>query len=388
MKELGMYIHIPFCKRKCYYCDFYSVCVEEQEIEKYCYYLKKELQEVGEGIQLDVKQHYQEPTFIKTIYIGGGTPSLLESQFIVEILEVAKKYYCIVDEPEITIEVNPGTITKQKLQDYQKAGINRLSIGMQSTSNEMLQRIGRIHTWEEFLNTYKLAREIGFNNINIDCMIGLPEQTMGEVEEMLQKVIELNPEHISVYSLIVEEGTKLEQMLKEKAIKLPEEELERKMYWKVTEELEKQGYKQYEISNYAKPGFQSKHNLDCWQQNEYIGFGAGAHSYTNQCRYSNIADIQEYIRNYEVDKPEDNLIFHEKQDKTAMAKEFILLALRTMDGCDKKAFYHKFGYALEKGFAQELEKLTKEELIMQNEGSVILTKKGMNLANLVWQEFI
>lgn len=383
MKEIGMYIHIPFCKRKCYYCDFYSICAEESLVEMYCRYLKQELQEVGEGIKLDKKE-----IAIKTIYIGGGTPSFIDSHYIVEIMDMIKRNYDIVLQPEITIEVNPGTVTKKKLEDYKMAGINRLSIGMQTTNNQTLKKIGRIHSWEDFLYTYQLAREVGFRNINIDSMIGLPGQTVEEVIETINQIVTLQPEHVSVYSLIVEENTKLETMLHHHEITLPEEEIERKMYWLAKEKLEANGYSQYEISNFAKPGLESKHNLDCWHQKEYIGFGAGAHSYTDGCRYSNIADIGEYIRNYQSNKLEDNLIFHEKQDKTAMAKEFILLALRTMAGCNKQAFYDKFGYELEKGFAQELAKLTQSGLLLIDAQNIRLTEKGMDFANLVWQEFV
>lgn len=388
MKHLGMYIHIPFCKRKCYYCDFYSVCENDELIEPYFKCLNQELLDVGKGIKLDVQNGYKDEVQIKTIYIGGGTPSYVDSNYIVSILKTVKEKYNILDNAEITIEVNPGTVTREKLEAYKKVGINRLSIGMQSSNNAILERIGRIHSWDEFLHTFKLAREIGFNNINIDCMLGLPDQTIEDIKETINKVIELNPEHISVYSLIVEENTKLEKMLDDNEILLPDEETERTMYWIVKQQLENNGYAHYEISNFAKPGYESKHNLDCWHQKEYIGFGAGAHSYTDGCRYSNIDSIKKYIENYENGKLEDNIIFHEKQDKTAMAKEFILLSLRTIQGCNKQAFYEKFGYDLEKGFLTELKKLIEEKLIIINKDNIFLTDRGIDLANLVWREFI
>lgn len=235
MKQLGIYVHIPFCKRKCYYCDFYSLCANDTLIEKYCNCLKQELKDVGEAIK---QVERKEKTQIKTIYVGGGTPSFIGSNKIIQIMETIKKNYFVADDAEITIEVNPGSVTKEKLEDYKKIGINRLSIGMQSTNNYILKEIGRIHTWEEFLDTFKLARQIGFKNINIDCMIGLPNQQVKDVDITINKIIELNPEHVSVYSLIVEENTKLDKMLKNHEIELPSEETERIMYWNVKRKLE------------------------------------------------------------------------------------------------------------------------------------------------------
>ncbi len=375
MKELGIYIHIPFCKQKCYYCDFYSACENEEKQAEYFDVLKKEIEDVGKST---------ENVLVKTIYIGGGTPSFVDSKYIVEIINKIKDNFLLDKELEITIEVNPGTVTKQKLQDYLEAGINRLSIGMQSSKNEILKKIGRIHTWEEFLECFSLARKVGLNNINIDCMIGLPKQSLADVEETINKVIELKPEHISMYSLIVEENTPIEKLIDE----LPDEETERKMYHIAKKMLEKAGFLQYEISNFAKKGFESNHNLDCWHQKEYIGFGAGAHSYTDGCRYSNIANIDEYIKCYRENRIEDSIEIHEKQDKTSMAKEFILLSLRTIKGCSKKEFYNIFGYDIEKGFLNEFEKLTKVGLIHIDNDSISLTEKGLDLANLVWEEFV
>ena len=379
MKELGIYIHIPFCKQKCLYCDFYSVCEDEKKQTEYFEVLKNEIEDVGKNT---------ENAIIKTIYIGGGTPSFVNSKYILEILNTLKNYFLIDDNAEITIEVNPGTIDKTKLEDYKSVGINRLSIGMQSSNNEILKTIGRIHSWEEFLNCYNLAKEVGFNNINIDCMIGLPNQTIEDVIDTLNKIISINPEHISMYSLIVEEGTPIEKLIKDGKLNLPDEELERNMYHTAKELLENSGYIQYEISNFSKPGFESKHNLDCWHQKEYIGFGAGAHSYTDGCRYSNIANVDEYIKCYKENRIEDSITIHEKQDKTAMAKEYILLSLRTIKGCSKKDFYSKFGYDIKKGFKEELNKLEKSGLIAIDNEFIKLTRKGLDLANIVWEKFV
>ena len=383
MKELGIYIHIPFCKRKCYYCDFYSVCEDENIQKEYFKVLNQEIKDVAEGIVLDRKK-----AIVKTIYIGGGTPSFVNSKYIVEIMNNVMASFTVYEEAEITIEVNPGTVTTQKLQDYISAGINRISIGMQSSKDDILEQIGRIHSWNDFLKCYKLSREAGFKNINIDCMIGLPNQSLEDVKDTINEVITLSPEHVSVYSLIIEEGTKLKKLINEGKMILPSEELEREMYWQVKKILEANGYIHYEISNFAKPGFESKHNLDCWHQKEYIGFGAGAHSYTDKCRFSIVADIKEYIKNYKKNKQENSIEIHEVQDKTAMAKEFILLSLRTIKGCNKQTFFDKFGYDIEKGFREEFEKLTNQGLISIDEHNIKLTEKGLDLANIVWAEFV
>lgn len=229
MKELGIYVHIPFCKQKCSYCDFISYSNKNNLIEEYIEALKQEIKENAERLS-----EYE----ITTIYIGGGTPSYIESKHIVEILETIKQNYNISKNAEITIEVNPGTATKENFEAYVKAGINRISIGLQSCNDNLLKMIGRIHTYEEFLNTYKMAQETGLKNINVDLMIGLPNQSLKDVKESLEKIIKLNPEHISVYSLIVEEGTPIERKIEKGKLELPNEEIERKEYWEVKRKLE------------------------------------------------------------------------------------------------------------------------------------------------------
>lgn len=257
INELGIYIHIPFCKEKCYYCDFISFSNREQFIEKYIETMCKEL----ESYELDKYN-------VTTIYIGGGTPSIINATYIEELLNKIKgklknnktKWKDI----EITIEINPGTVDIDKMIRYKKVGINRLSIGLQSTNNATLKKIGRIHTYEEFLKIYNLAKQVGFDNINIDLMIGLPSQTISEIKNTLEKILKLQPTHISVYSLIIEEGTIIEKLLNEGKIVLPNEETEREMYWYVKNILEFNGYNHYEISNFSIKGKESKHNLNCW----------------------------------------------------------------------------------------------------------------------------
>ena len=395
MKNLGLYIHIPFCVKKCDYCDFVSYCDKNELVEKYINALKNEIKiNLGEIDKSDYK--------ISTIYIGGGTPSSIDSKYIIDILETIKtccrerrprrsKIPC--DNIEITIEINPGTITEEKLIDYKNAGINRLSIGLQETNNELLKQIGRIHTYEEFLETYNLARKVGFKNINVDLMIGLPSQSISDIKESLNKVTNLNPEHISVYSLILEEGTKLYQKYKNKEIKLPDEELERNMYWYVKNTLENNGYVHYEISNFSKKRYESKHNMSCWKQEEYIGLGAAAHSYIEGIRYSNTENLEEYLKGKGDQKGSDPFwspcqTIHEKQTLEDMPKEYMLLGLRKIEGISIQQFKNKFGENPIFLFRNELNKLVEEDLLEVDGDSIKLTNKGLDLANQVWQEFI
>lgn len=386
-KQIGLYIHIPFCKQKCSYCDFCSYANKESFIKRYIQCVLKEIIEVGNNNKIDFENGKDDLFLVKTIYIGGGTPSLIDSKYIVQIIEDIKLNFEIDEKAEITIEVNPGTVTLEKLEDYNKVGINRLSIGLQSTHEHLLKEIGRIHTYLDFLDTFRFAREAGFENINVDLMIGLPNQTLAEVQDSIEEIVSMEPEHISVYSLILEENTPLFKKVEE-GLELPNEDLERKMYWAVKQTLEQNNYIHYEISNFAKKGYESKHNLDCWNQKEYIGFGIAAHSYTNGIRYSNIENIEQYIKNYDEDKTEENLVFHEKQDMEAMQKEYMLLGLRKIDGVSIQEFKIKFVANPVFLYHSELEKLVNEELLEIDGDQIKLTNKGLELANIVWEEFV
>lgn len=388
MKDIGIYVHIPFCKHKCYYCDFISYANKENLVERYENVLIKEITDVAEGNKLDYENGMDDLFKVNTIYIGGGTPSFIESKYIVNIINTIKKYFKINENAEITIEANPGTVNENKLKDYFNAGINRLSIGLQSTNDNLLREIGRIHTYKDFLDTYTLARKVGFKNINADLIIGLPNQTIEDVEKSVNDLIDLGLEHISVYSLILEEGTVLEEKVRSGKLKLPEDEEERKMYWKVKSILEENGYSHYEVSNFAKKGYESQHNLDCWKQKEYVGFGAAAHSYTNGVRYSNIENIEEYIENYENDKTADNFVFHEKQTHNMKVKEYMMLGLRKLKGVSIQEFKEKFAANPIYVFKNELEKLVNEDLLEIDGDYIRLTNKGLDLANLVWEEFV
>lgn len=427
--ELGIYVHIPFCVKKCDYCDFisYSNCFDMQER-----YVEKLLEEIEENKNL------LRNNFISTIYIGGGTPSAIKPELIKKILD---KIYDVAgieieknkgtsnggkkvignempdkkEKIEITIEVNPGTTTKNNLQMYKNCGINRLSIGLQSTDDDILKKIGRIHNYEQFLDTYKWAAEAGFENINVDLMLGLPGQDIGILKNSLENVVNLKPEpkHISVYSLIVEENTKIEQRIDSGELSLPDDEEERRQYHYMKNFLELNGYKHYEISNFAKPGFESKHNMNCWEQKQYVGFGVAASSYVNGVRYANTTDLKEYLnvdkskKNGNVESMENKIknenkigkenekvgfknvrIIEEIQNKLDMEKEFMMLGLRKLDGISISKFEQKFGENPIYLFRNELQKLVEEDLLEVDLDDIKLTSKGLDLANLVWEEFV
>lgn len=404
-KELGIYIHIPFCKHKCYYCDFVSFSNKEEIVEKYIKAVIKELKKYLEN------KEFMKNYNVTTIYIGGGTPSYIDSKYIVEILKEIEKNLVNNDtkfqDIEITLEVNPGTINEEKVNLYKKAKINRISMGLQSTNDKILKQIGRIHTYNEFLEAYSIVKKAGFNNINIDLMIGLPNQTISDVKESLNKIVELNPNHISVYSLILEEGTVLDKLIEEGKMELLDEELERNMYWYVKNTLEINGYNHYEISNFSKIGKESKHNLNCWEQKEYIGIGTSAHSYINGVRYCNKSSVEKYIENINnkdidvneiiklgngdksfLEKVEEVYEIDEIQSLEDKKREYMLLGLRKLEGVKISSFKEKFVENPIYVYHKELEKLVEEDLIRIDGDRIFLSRRGIDLANLVWEEFV
>ena len=395
-REIGIYIHIPFCLKKCNYCDFISYENKLDIQEKYINNLKQEIYS-----QRDIIKNSN----VTTIYIGGGTPSIIESKYILEIIEYLKNYIdrSNFENIETTIEVNPGTVTEQKLKDYHDIGINRLSIGLQAVQDELLKMLGRIHNYEQFLENYNMAKKVGFKNINVDLMIGLPEQSIGDVKESIDKILELKPEHVSVYSLIVEDGTKISKLIENEVYSLPDEELERMEYSYVKNKLELAGYEHYEISNFAKEGYYSKHNLNCWKQMEYLGFGVSAHSYYENIRFSNTEDLNTYINasfqdfedfNFKnlynkIESDKNKLkIIQEIQNIEDKKKEYMLLGLRTLKGVSISEFKQKFGENPIYLFRKELEKLVNEDLLRVDLDNIMLTRKGLDLANIVWEEFV
>ena len=380
-EELGIYIHIPFCMQKCLYCDFVSYINKSECVKEYINCMIKEIQ-----------SYYLKKYNITTIYIGGGTPSFIESDYIKEIINVIQnkleKNDTRWEDIEITIEANPGTVTLEKLNDYKTAGINRISLGLQAAQDRLLKQIGRIHNYKDFLEAYELLKRVGFNNINVDLMIGLPNQSIKDLKESLEKIIKLDPNHISVYSLIIEDGTPISKLLDEEKIKLPDEEIERQMYWYVKNKLELNGYNHYEISNFSKKGKESKHNLNCWKQKQYIGIGAAAHSYFKDIRYSNTNNIEEYIKNIKENNIEKNRKIEEKQTIEDKKNEFMMLGFRMIEGVDIADFKAKFVDNPLYVYREKIKKLTDEGLIEVDLNNIKLTNKGLDLANVVFEEFI
>ena len=378
MEELGIYIHIPFCKQKCFYCDFCSFANKNEMQEKYVEAVINEIKNIT----------HKEKYTVTTIYLGGGTPSILNPEYIKNILQEIKSSFKILDDAEITIEINPGTVNEEKLKRYKEYGINRLSIGLQSANDKILKNIGRIHDYKQFEETFFFARKCGFKNINVDLMIGLPTQAIEDVKQTLEKIIQKNPEHISVYSLIIEEGTTIEKLINENKLQLPDEETERIMYWTVVNELKENGYNQYEISNFSKKTYESKHNTNCWKQKQYIGLGTSAHSYLNKKRYSNTNNIEEYIKNIQENNISKNITIHEEQIEKSTMNEYMLLGLRMIQGININEFKQKFKTDPTIKYKEILEKLQKENLIQITKTSIKLTKQGIDFGNIVCEEFI
>jgi len=378
LEELGIYIHIPFCKQKCFYCDFCSFANKNEMQEKYVETVINEIKNIT----------HKEKYTVTTIYLGGGTPSILNPNYIKNILQEIKSSFEILDDAEITIEINPGTVNEEKLKRYKEYGINRLSIGLQSANDKILKNIGRIHDYKQFEETFFYARKCGFKNINVDLMIGLPTQSIEDVKQTLEKIIQKNPEHISVYSLIIEEGTIIEKLINENKLQLPDEETERIMYWTVVNELKENGYNQYEISNFSKKTYESKHNTNCWKQKQYIGLGTSAHSYLNKKRYSNTNNIEEYIKNIQESNISKNITIHEEQTEESTMNEYMLLGLRMIQGININEFKQKFKTDPTIKYKEILEKLQKENLIQITKTSIKLTKQGIDFGNIVWEEFI
>ena len=407
-KKLSLYIHIPFCASKCYYCDFLSGPAPKAEMKEYVTALLVDIRSWA-----TLCKNYQ----IETIFIGGGTPSLIDSKYIIDILKEVRGSYHLSDQCEITIEINPGTVTKDKFLDYKVAGINRLSLGLQSTNNEELKNIGRIHTYEQFLENYHLAREIGFKNINIDLMSALPGQRVEDFTKTLERIVALEPEHISAYSLIIEEGTlfyewygegaKTDEQKGRKA--LPTEDEDRIIYEKTKQILSKHGYERYEISNYAKPGYECKHNCVYWQRGDYLGFGIGSASLLNNLRFHNLQDRKAYTTILSGISQEEELVKNNsflinnclredgkyllQEDVECLSiqsqmEEFMFLGLRLMKGVKKSIFYNNFKKSIHDVYGEKIENLKREHLLVEEEDSIMLTEKGIDLSNVVYAEFL
>lgn len=390
MKNLELYLHVPFCVQKCAYCDFLSAAADRAAQSRY---IDGMLQEINQ--YRDSCKDYQ----VSTIFIGGGTPSMLLGGDIHRIFFSLRQSFAISKDAEITIEANPGTVTDEKLTAWQESGVNRLSIGLQSADNRELQLLGRIHTFEQFQETYEKARKAGFHNINIDLMAGIPGQTLNSYEQTLEAVTALEPEHISAYSLIVEAGTMfgdIYQNGRELRVDhkggnsgyppLPDEETDRLMYERTEAVLKKQGYLRYEISNYARPGYECRHNLGYWEREEYLGIGLGASSLIDNTRFKQVTDLETYIHNMKQGKMAAVEI--EKLTLADQMAEFMFLGLRKMAGVSAKKFFQYFSQDIYAVYESPLSKLKKAGLIEISDDSIRLTNRGIDISNYVFAEFL
>ncbi|MDO4490444.1 MAG: radical SAM family heme chaperone HemW [Lachnospiraceae bacterium] len=375
--QLELYIHIPFCVKKCAYCDFLSFRGGREQQRVYVEALLKEIQARSTQENLKGKQ-------VVSIFFGGGTPSVLPAGWIREILDCVRQCFSLAQDVEISLESNPGTLDREKLSVYRAAGINRLSLGCQSTEDQELQMLGRIHTWQQFLESYSLAREAGFSNINVDLMSGLPGQSAASWEQSLRRVAELQPEHISAYSLILEEGTPLYEQQEQYAF--PEEEEERLMYESTWRILENYGYQQYEISNYSLPGRECRHNLGYWTGTEYLGLGLGAASLLENRRFSNTGDRERYVSLCETPGMlEEQQELLTEEDRMG---EFMILGLRLNRGVSSREFQEKFGRSLQEQYGAVIEKYEKWNLLVREGEYLHLTREGISVSNQVMAEFL
>lgn len=397
--QKGLYIHIPFCARKCAYCDFLSAPESEEKIRDYFAALTNEAAAAAQEAAGD-------GTFT-SVYFGGGTPGLPDAQLIADFLQALRGDFQIAPNAEITLETNPGLVTEDKLKCYRQAGINRLSLGVQSMHDEQLKLLGRIHTVRDVKESVRLARQAGFTNLNLDLMEALPGQTEKQLSDDVQKLLELEPEHISVYSLIVEDGTYLASHLT-KYPKLPDEDAERAMYWQTAKTLAAHGFKQYEISNFARPGYFSRHNTSYWERREYIGLGLGASSFRQGVRWDNTRDLSEYIKALSelstsasgrtsgtllktekarkaLEKIKKNVVHLSRKD--AMA-EFFFLGLRKMSGVKEADFYNCFDVPVDAVYADVLERHVKDGTLLRDNGTIRLSHRGIDVSNYILCDFL
>ena len=373
-EELSLYIHIPFCVRKCGYCDFLSAPADEKARDRYVQALLMEIERYRGTETADRK--------IKTLYIGGGTPSILSVNQLDCIIQKIKCTFNFYGDIEASMEMNPGTASKEKCRALYQMGINRLSIGLQSTNDMELKTLGRIHSYEDFLNTYTWCREAGFQNINVDLMAALPYQTVESYTTGLRKIIRLAPEHISAYSLILEEGTPFYQKYNSGCYPLPDEEQERLMYRETEQILAQAGYERYEISNYAKKGYACRHNLVYWQGGDYLGLGLGSSSYMDGVRFHNTTDLDTYVNQGAYVENREELSVQ------ARMEEFMFLGLRMTEGVSLRGFEEYFGENMENIYGEVLKKHRNLGLLEQKNGRIFLTRRGIHVSNGVMADFL
>ena len=375
MKKLGIYIHIPFCVKKCGYCDFYSVKWDEESENKYIHSAINEIKSYNE-----LSNKY----VVDSIYIGGGTPSIINPKNLEKIISTIRNIFTIEENSEISMEANPNSLS-ENLKTYREIGINRLSIGIQSLNDNILKRIGRIHNSKEALQAIDRAISFGFENINADVMFNIPGQTVDDINDTISKLVTKQIRHISFYSLKLEEGTPMYLLKKNKKIVMPEEDLEREMYYAGRNIMEKHGLMQYEISNFSVKGYECRHNLKYWKQEEYIGIGPSAHSFLGNVRFSNPSDLTEYITSGENGVFERNTL--EEMDENDIKFEYIMLRLRLTEGLKFADFKNKFSIDFKEAYKEQIKHLTENNLIESDDDAIRLTKRGMDLSNYVFSQF-
>lgn len=375
MKKLGIYIHVPFCIKKCGYCDFYSVKWDEESENSY---IRSAIDEIKGYREL-------EDYIVDTIFIGGGTPSVIMPQNIEKLIAAVKDTFTVAQNAEISMEANPNSLS-QNLKIYKETGINRLSIGIQSLKDDILKRIGRIHNFSEALQAIDLAQKQGFDNINADVMFNIPGQTLEDITDTIYQLISKDIRHISFYSLKLEEGTQMYSLEKNKVITMPVEDLEREMYYAGRTIMEEHGLMQYEISNFAVKGYECRHNLKYWNQEEYIGIGPSAHSFMGNTRYSNPSNLKEYTLSSGKEGFKRNI--QEVMDEDKLMFEYIMLRLRLTEGLKFAEFKNKFNRDFEETYKAQIEKLLKDNLIYLDDEGIRLTHRGMDISNYVFASFM
>lgn len=381
--DLALYIHIPFCARKCNYCDFLSFSMSEKAHEAYISQLCCELKRTAPAAK---------DCDVCSVFIGGGTPSLLDPKYIARIMSVVRRHYHVLADAEITIECNPASTLRYKFAVYRESGINRLSIGLQSADNEELRTLGRLHTFEEFLKCFQGARQEGFSNINIDLMNDIPEQTAASWKNTLKKVTMLKPEHLSIYNLIVEEGTPFQRLQDAGKLELPAEDVQTEIDALTKEFTEKHGYERYEVSNYAKAGYECRHNLGYWSNVPYLGFGLGAASYIHNTRYSNVRNFLDYL-SLDMDEEAANGFAKLHQDvqvlsRTEQMEEFMFIGLRRVIGVSEMDFTARFSVSIESVFGEKLEQFVRQGFMKHEHYRYAFTERGMDVSNVLLSQFL
>lgn len=377
MNTVGLYIHIPFCRQKCLYCDFPSWAGKESLVQAYVDALTAEIKSRG--------KEYPHKKVV-SVFFGGGTPTTLEIPLLEQLMQAVFASWDIAEDAEITTEANPGTLDREMATALKKMGFNRLSMGVQAWQNRLLKDLGRIHTIEGFLENYKAVREAGFENVNVDLMFALPNQTMADWQETVRNIISLQPEHISAYSLIIEEGTPFFDRYEKGQLEPASEELDREMYHWAVDYLAEKGYEQYEISNFAKKGKQSRHNRIYWQAEEYLGMGLGSHSYMEGERFHNIYDLQEYIAaNGDVSLLKEDIEIITEEDALA---EFMFLGLCLTEGVSFARFRERFGKEMQEVYGGQMKELKQEGLLEEDAEGIRLTRRGIDVSNVAFEKFL